>query len=308
MSTANNADAQRILDIAQEWSRAIEAKDADRIVEHYADETLLFDAIPPFITRGRNAIAELWRQCLPYFPDKVQSKHRDVNVEVSGDLAVLTALHHFVPDQDDHPCATTMMRVTVVYRRIDGDWKVVHEHVSVPFDPITNKAYYLQPGDDVTKAPAWDEAKPETDKPCPRVMPHLVCSPASEAIDFYKRAFAATELMRLDGPDGKIMHAALNINGEPVMMCDEYSEGCNTSPKTLKGSAVTIHLVVEDVDQWMARAEREGAKVVMPAADMFWGDRYGLIEDPFGHKWSIATPQKSLSVDEIKAALAAMPK
>ncbi len=134
------------------------------------------------------------------------------------------------------------------------------------------------------------------------LAPHLVCDGAADAIAFYKKAFDAEEMMRLPGPDGKLMHAAVIINGAMVMLVDEFPDMNSLGPKTLKGTPVVLHLIVANVDEAIAQAEKAGAKVVMPAADMFWGDRYGQVEDPFGHLWSIATPVKSMSAGEILAA------
>jgi uncharacterized glyoxalase superfamily protein PhnB len=135
------------------------------------------------------------------------------------------------------------------------------------------------------------------------VTPHLVCGGAADAIKFYKKAFGAEEVMQMAGPNGKIMHAQVRIAGSPVMLVDEAPEWGALGPKTLKGSPVTIHLYVEDADAFAKRAERAGAKVVMPVADMFWGDRYGVVEDPFGHRWSIATHLRDLTPAEIKKAM-----
>jgi uncharacterized glyoxalase superfamily protein PhnB len=134
------------------------------------------------------------------------------------------------------------------------------------------------------------------------LTPHLVCNGAAKAINFYKEAFGAVEMMRLPGPDGKIMHAALSINGGSVMLNDEYADMGNKSPTTLKGTPVTLHLTVADVDKAFAQAVSAGAKIVMPVADMFWGDRYGMVEDPFGHRWSIATPGRQMTPAEIMEA------
>jgi PhnB protein len=127
------------------------------------------------------------------------------------------------------------------------------------------------------------------------LCPHLVCKGAADAMDFYKKAFHATEMMRLPGPDGKLMHGSMQINGCMVMLADEFrdvgAEHSNAAPPTLGGTPVVLHLQVDDCDAWAARAIAAGAKWIMPMADMFWGDRYGLIEDPFGHRWSIATPK-----------------
>ncbi len=144
----------------------------------------------------------------------------------------------------------------------------------------------------------------DTAKPAAGLAPHLVCDGASAAIEFYKKAFGATEMMRLPGLNGKIMHAAIEINGAMVMLVDENKDWGMLGPKALGGTPVTLHLGVPDTDAAIARAASAGAKVIMPAEDAFWGDRYGQIEDPFGHRWSIATPQRAMTPDEIRAAAA----
>lgn len=134
------------------------------------------------------------------------------------------------------------------------------------------------------------------------LSPHLVCAGAAEAIDFYKRAFGAEEMIRLPGRDGRLMHAAVRINGAVVMLMDE-NVGCGMpGPKALKGTPVGIHLMVDDVDAWVARASAAGATVRMPVNDMFWGDRFGIVEDPFGHRWSIATHVRDVSEAEMREA------
>lgn len=144
-------------------------------------------------------------------------------------------------------------------------------------------------------------------KPVPEdmhtVTPHLVCAGAAAAIEFYKKAFGATEMMRMPAPDGRIMHACIRIGGSNVFLVDEMPEWGALGPKALKGSPVTIHLQVEDVDAVAARAVAAGAKVTMPVADMFWGDRYGKLEDPFGHHWSVATHVRDVSPEEMKKAM-----
>ena len=134
------------------------------------------------------------------------------------------------------------------------------------------------------------------------LSPHLVISGAAEAIKFYERAFGAKQLMKLEGPDGNLMHACVSINGCSVMLVDENPQWKALGPKSLGGTPVTIHLVVDDVDMTTDQAIAAGAKVIMPVADMFWGDRYGIVEDPFGHHWSIATTKKFMTEAEIKAA------
>lgn len=147
-------------------------------------------------------------------------------------------------------------------------------------------------------------------KPIPddmhRVTPHLVVAGAAKAIEFYRKAFGAVEAARLPGPDGRIMHALVRIHGDAVMLLDEMPEWGALGPKSLKGSPVTLHLYVEDVDAAVQRAVDAGAKVTMPVADQFWGDRYGKIEDPFGHQWSLATHKREVSMEEAKKAMEAM--
>jgi PhnB protein len=139
------------------------------------------------------------------------------------------------------------------------------------------------------------------------ITPHLVCAGAADAIAFYKKAFGATELMQMAGKDGKLMHGAIEINGATVMLVDENPQWGALSPKSLKGTPVTVHLYVDDVDAFFDRAVKAGATAKMPPADMFWGDRYGVIVDPFGHSWSIATPQREVSMEELRAAMDNMP-
>jgi uncharacterized glyoxalase superfamily protein PhnB len=138
------------------------------------------------------------------------------------------------------------------------------------------------------------------------ITPHLVCAGAAKAIDFYKQAFGATEEGRMPGPDGRLMHAALKIGDSTVMLVDEMPEWGSLGPKALKGSPVTIHLYVEDVDALVARAVKAGARVTMPVAEQFWGDRYGKLEDPFGHHWSVATHVRDVSRDEMQRAMEKM--
>ena len=137
------------------------------------------------------------------------------------------------------------------------------------------------------------------------LTPHLVCSNAADAIDFYKEALGAEEIMRVPGPNGALMHAAITINGTSIFLVDENANCGQLSPTSLGGSPVTFNLGVADVDASLERAEAAGATVTMPAADQFWGDRYGMIRDPFGHQWAFATPIRQMSESELRAAAAA---
>ena len=162
------------------------------------------------------------------------------------------------------------------------------------------KSATVDPKDAVTKA-APANSIPEG---MHTVTPHLVCAGAEAAVVFYRKAFGAVELMRLPGADGKLMHAAIRIGDSRVMLVDENPQWKIFGPKTLRGTPVTIHLQVPDADAVFAQATAAGAQVVMPLTDMFWGDRYGVVADPFGHHWSIATRQRELTPEQIQAAAA----
>lgn len=120
-----------------------------------------------------------------------------------------------------------------------------------------------------------------------QVTPHLVCRGAAEAIDFYAKAFGAVEQIRLPGPDGKLMHACIQIGPSLVFLVDEMLEVGNRSPLDIGGTPVTLHLQVDDSNAVAAQAVSAGGTVMMPVADQFWGDRYGVVQDPFGHLWAI---------------------
>ena len=132
------------------------------------------------------------------------------------------------------------------------------------------------------------------------VTPHLVCAGAAEAIEFYKKAFNAVEIGRMASPQGKLLHGLIRIGDSKVMLVDEFPDWGSFGPKSLKGSPVTMHLYVEDVDSFVAHAAAAGAKITMPLQDMFWGDRYCKLEDPFGHHWSVATHVRDLSPEEMQ--------
>jgi PhnB protein len=144
-----------------------------------------------------------------------------------------------------------------------------------------------------------DQEAVHAELPQNRIAPHLFVDDAAKAIEFYKKAFSATELGRHPAPDGKrLMHAALLINGSLVMLCDDFPEMCggkSRTPKALGGSAVTIHMQVADVDAKWQQAVAAGAEIEVPLADQFWGDRYGTVRDPFGHSWSMGTAIKKKS-------------
>lgn len=153
-------------------------------------------------------------------------------------------------------------------------------------------------------------------KPIPEgyhtLTPYLVVRDAARAIEFYKRAFGAKEKGRMASPDGKIMHAELRIGDSIVMLSDEFPGTKCQSPQALGGASGGLFIYVEDVDAAFRRAVDAGATVDMPVADMFWGDRYGKLIDPFGHQWSLATHKQDLTAEEVRkageAAMAEMAK
>jgi PhnB protein len=135
------------------------------------------------------------------------------------------------------------------------------------------------------------------------LTPFLTIRDAARAIDFYKQAFGAEARDVVKGPDGKVMHAELKIGDSIIMLSDEFPDfGC-LSPQTIGGSSTGLHIYLENVDAAFDRAVKAGAKVEMPLADQFWGDRYGKLQDPFGHKWSIGTHVKDMSADDMKKAM-----
>ena len=144
---------------------------------------------------------------------------------------------------------------------------------------------------------------PTQAKPIPQgfhsAIPYLTLNDAARAIDFYKRAFGAQEVMRMDGPDGKIGHAEIKIGDSIIMLADEMPGSGNRSPQSLSGTTGGIFLYVENADKVFNQAVSAGAQVETPLADMFWGDRYGRLKDPFGHSWSVATHKEDVAPAEM---------
>ena len=135
--------------------------------------------------------------------------------------------------------------------------------------------------------------------PIKGVIPYLSCRNASEAIEFYQRAFGAVETMRMAGPDGKIGHAELLIGDANVYLADEHPDIDFLSPQSRGGAGLTLHMYVPDVDAFFTRAEAAGAKITRPVADQFYGDRQGMLVDPYGHVWSLATHIEDVTPEEM---------
>jgi PhnB protein len=138
--------------------------------------------------------------------------------------------------------------------------------------------------------------------------PYLVVDGAAKALDFYRRVFGATERMRLPGPGGKVGHAEFSIGDSVIMIADEHPEMGARGPRAFGGAAVSLHLYLPDVDATVKAAVDAGAKVLRPVEDKFYGDRMGTIEDPFGHRWHIATHREDVSATELARRAAAMAK
>jgi PhnB protein len=135
------------------------------------------------------------------------------------------------------------------------------------------------------------------------LTPFLTVRDAVRAIEFYKAAFGAKERGVMKAPDGKVMHAELMIGDSIIMLSDEFPEFGSVSPQAIGGSATGLHIYLDNVDAAFDQAVKAGAQVEMPVMDQFWGDRYGKLKDPFGHKWSIGTHVKDLSMDEMKKGM-----
>ena len=143
----------------------------------------------------------------------------------------------------------------------------------------------------------------------PALSPHLTVDDAAAAIDFYVKAFGAVEVGRVPRADGKLIHAAVRINGQTVMLNDDFPEMCggrSMTPRALGGTPVTLHLTVTDVEDRFSQAVEAGATVLQPLADQFWGDRYGMVADPFGHRWSMGQPVREVSYEQIRQQVGGM--
>ncbi|MGZ8290423.1 MAG: VOC family protein [Telluria sp.] len=134
------------------------------------------------------------------------------------------------------------------------------------------------------------------------VTAHIIVAGASDAIEFYKKAFNAVELARMPAENGKLMHAMIRIGDTNIMMADENPEWKALGPKAIGGTAVTLHMYVPDVDAAFKQAVDAGGAATMPPTDMFWGDRYGMLTDPFGHSWAIASHIRDMSIEEMTQA------
>jgi uncharacterized glyoxalase superfamily protein PhnB len=164
-----------------------------------------------------------------------------------------------------------------------------------------------------TRKPARRAAAAAPRIPYRTVTPYLALSDAGAAIDWYKKAFGARELSRMPGPGGKLMHAEIMIGDSRVMLSDVFPYSDSKDPKTLGGSSTYLHIVQRNIDRLWQRAVSAGARVTMPLENQFWGDRYGKLEDPFGHSWGLSYKAKMTKQEkeqkqrEAMAAMGGMP-
>jgi ketosteroid isomerase-like protein len=142
-NTTGTQAEHEIRRLIEKWNKALEAKDVYGLTADYAPDVVQYDAIPPYKTVGPANVRKAWESCLPFFPEKFRSEHRDLTFHVADDLAIVHGLHHFVPEQADDPLGQTWNRITVCFKRINGQWKVVHEHVSLPFNPMNSQAWMI---------------------------------------------------------------------------------------------------------------------------------------------------------------------
>ena len=139
-----STDEASLREIVAKWSKCVETKNAEELVKHYAEEVVLYDAIPPYKIVGKRAVKEAWESCFPWLPEKCGSEHRDLRFHLSGDLAMVHGLHRFRPEPENHPCGSGYMRLTLVFRKTQSGWMVIHEHISNPFNPMDEKVWSIK--------------------------------------------------------------------------------------------------------------------------------------------------------------------
>jgi len=281
--------------VLDDWIAASQRRDLEALMACYAPDVVAYDAIQALRFTGRDAYREHWRMCLDMCPAGLNFRFQDLEISGAPDIGYA---HGLVGCGDGTGGGEFWSRMSTGFRRQGERWLIAHEHFSFPFDAQTGKAMmHLQPDGTARTRPIPPDMN--------AVTPHLVCRDAPGAIEFYKQAFEARVMARLDSPQGGLMHACLRIGDSAVMLMEESSACQAVSPVTLKGTPVTLHLYVEDADAVFARALQAGATALMPPADMFWGDRYGVVVDPYGHQWAIATHVRDITPEAIREAAAA---
>jgi len=300
MNTLNEGRSQAHPAVAQvfdQWIAAALAQDLDALMKLYAEDVLAYDAILSLRFQGKPAYEQHWKRCMEFCPAMERQpifRLRDLQIHSSGDLAMATALLQCGHGDNEGHEETAWMRVTTAMRRENDRWLIFHEHFSSPFDMPSGKAMFHldpdQPEGQVRPIPAGMAS----------ITPHLVCSDARAAIAFYKQAFGAQEwpgcILEVDGA---FLHGELTIGDSVIMISQEDARCGSVSPLTLKGTPVSLHLYVNDVEQAFTQAVQAGASEIMPVTDMFWGDRFCVVVDPYGHQWSLATHVRDLTPEQI---------
>jgi uncharacterized protein (TIGR02246 family) len=279
------------------WCQAAGRLDLDALMACYTPDVVAYDAIQTLRFEGADAYRAHWQACLQYCPSGLRFSVRDADIQADGDVAYIHALIECQGSGQDAGCWS---RMTMGLRRTEGRWRIAHEHFSFPADVQTGKAMmHLRP--EGVAAPVLP-VPPDMNT----VTPHLVCADAISAIGFYERAFGARVTARLDGPQGQLLHASLSLGDSHLMLMEESEQCGSRSPATLKGTPVILHVYVRDVDAAFKQAVEAGCQPLMEPQDMFWGDRYGVVRDPYGHQWSLATHVRDMAPDDIRQAFAAM--
>ncbi|KAA0911205.1 SgcJ/EcaC family oxidoreductase [Pusillimonas sp. ANT_WB101] len=302
MDAKTHSARAEIVACLDSWSEAVKTKNVEAVLALYLPDVVAFDAIQALQFKGIKAYGEHWEKCMAMCPLGMVFEASQREIQLDGNLAVVHELVHCGTVDEQGKEEAGWARKTASLRKVDGHWLIAHEHFSVPFDMLTGRVMNeLDPNAETAGTP---RAIPDGMN---AITPHLVCKHADQAIAFYKNAFGATEQSKLVSPDGSIMHACLRIAGSPFFLMEDVPKWGATSPSTLGGTPVSLHVYVGDADAAFAKAVAAGAKVIMAPGDMFWGDRYSLVEDPFGHRWSLATHKHDLSHEEImQAASSAM--
>ncbi len=290
-------DAQVAVDaLYKQWLAAVGKKDVDAIMACYTDDVVAFDAIMALQFKGKKAYGEHWRHCMEFCPAGDKEMIFEIHhlaVQAQADTAFAHALVR-CGFKEGEKIDASWMRMSSGLVRQGGQWKIAHEHFSAPFEMPSGKAmFYLSP----------DETPGV--RPIPQgmstVTPHLVCKDARAAMEFYKKAFGAMDMPAgVLEVDGAFLHGELML-GDSVIMIAQENEQCGSfSPSTLKNTPVSLHLYVPDVDNAFDRAVKAGAKPLLSPTEMFWGDRFAVVEDLEGHRWSIATHVRDVPPEQMQ--------
>lgn len=293
----DNANAQAEVDaLYKQWLAAVAKKDVNAIMACYTDDVVAFDAIMALQFKGKQAYGEHWRQCMEYCPAGDKEMIFEIHhlaVQAQADTAFTHALVR-CGFKEGEKVDASWMRMSSGLIRQGGQWKIAHEHFSAPFEMPSGKAmFYLSPNEEPGVRPIPQGMS--------TVTPHLVCKNAREAMEFCKRAFGAMEMHGgVMEVDGEFLHGELMIGDSVVMFAQENEQCGSVSPSTLKNTPVSLHLYFPDVDKSFDQAVKAGAKPLLSPTEMFWGDRFAVVEDPEGHRWSLATHVRDLSPEEMQ--------